>query len=784
MKQAWLISFGFVFPAIGTASFAQELLPALFGENPLGNRLPRSAIRFNTAVDTAIGDLDNDGDLDVIAVANGYQVWINEGEGNFTEKLQPDIARFSNGKRVFLHDLDGDSDLDAFVALSHSPNNTLIEPVNQVWINQGGAQSGELAHFIVRPNVAVTQAALEERYAWGDLDGDGFPEFLATDSLAKTTAVWSADAGGNFSRSHLNVPHRLSPGNALGDFDGDGDLDVMIQVSSLINGNDGYLQVLENDGGNQLIDGARVPGSDWQADNTPRYLITDDLNADGFDDLVYLRTDVNPLEPSVVSCYILWNTGLGDGTFEEPVRLGVDYHHIVAVAIGDMNGDGLPDLAVGRNGSTTAEKKTHIWLNQGSHAFVRTADNPTTFHGMVRVADFDGNGTLDLFNLTATHPNKTTTQQIETEFPAGATPVYDFTSWIPGPNAFRFTLRLTLAPEEPIEVTVKISGGGIIREQIVEIDDTERFTVLLKNPSLDGARNYDVSIATTPEIEIVGNDRFSLTGVWPDRVFEKRDDDTLCIAQVVKTRRTLISKSSVALPSGAIVRPEADPIVAAQEEDFLTPLRLFRDAHLLASPQGRYYTQIYYSSGPEISAMALKDFILAYRLLDAFLEWSPTISSFVDGETAMTISPQMIKAARLVVNEIKASATPQLLTLIESEEAVLDLESFIGLTFNQALDRMNTRKLPPNFEYIDIKHTEKGAQITWQAAPGHHYRVERSDDLKAFDTVGDLIKGDGDLVSFVLETRAKLEAFFRVVVDSFAGDDGEEDMEPAPNPVE
>ena len=63
----------------------------------------------------ALGDLDNDSDLDAF-VTNDFSdsdIFLNDGKGNFTESGQsPGVAR---GVSLALGDLDGDGDLDAFL---------------------------------------------------------------------------------------------------------------------------------------------------------------------------------------------------------------------------------------------------------------------------------------------------------------------------------------------------------------------------------------------------------------------------------------------------------------------------------------------------------------------------------------------------------------------------------------------------------------------------------------------------------------------------------------------
>ena len=114
-----------------------------------GQALP---LRMSTSV--ALGDLDDDGDLDALVTHPGENtVWINDGTGTFT--IRQDFGA-SYSYSVALGDLDLDGDLDAWIAN--------IGP-NRVWINDGtgtftdsGLELGNRKSFSV---------------ALGDLDNDG-----------------------------------------------------------------------------------------------------------------------------------------------------------------------------------------------------------------------------------------------------------------------------------------------------------------------------------------------------------------------------------------------------------------------------------------------------------------------------------------------------------------------------------------------------------------------------------------------------------------------------------
>jgi len=91
-----------------------------------GQRL--SAVR-NAGV--GLGDLDNDGDLDLVLAdyMEPCQIWLNDGNGIFTDSG----FRFGDDqfyRHVHLGDLDGDGDLDIFLATFG-----VSEGPNEIWFN-------------------------------------------------------------------------------------------------------------------------------------------------------------------------------------------------------------------------------------------------------------------------------------------------------------------------------------------------------------------------------------------------------------------------------------------------------------------------------------------------------------------------------------------------------------------------------------------------------------------------------------------------------------------------
>jgi hypothetical protein len=122
----------------------------------------------------------------------------------------------------------------------------------------------------------------------------------------------------------------------------------------------------------------------YTTDANPVAVAVGDLNGDGKLDLVVVCHDSND-----VSVFL----GNGNGTFQSAVNYGVGTSPDF-VALGDFNGDGKLDLAVSDNGSSSVS----ILLNNGNGTFgaatniALVSGSPTS----VAVGDFNGDGKLDL----------------------------------------------------------------------------------------------------------------------------------------------------------------------------------------------------------------------------------------------------------------------------------------------------------------------------------------------------------------------------------------------------
>ncbi len=285
----------------------------------------------------ALGDLDDDGDLDAFVVGwdEASQVWWNDGGGRFSDSGQ--VLGDAGGWDVALGDLDGDGDLDAVIAQTEA---------NTVWLNDG---TGVFTDTGQRLGSGITAVV-----ALDDLDGDGDLDAL-TAGWDEAVKVWLNDGAGHLTdNGHSLTSGRTHVhGMAVGDLDNDGDVDAYIA------GGSGQHQIWLNDGAGILSDSGQKVFSPAAAG-----VALGDLDGDDDIDVFAAIGDWGSSDDEVW----LNDGGLQGGTTGQfsasGLSLSADYSS--DVALGDLDGDGdldafvvHGDLLQGSGGGMPNE----VWLN-------------------------------------------------------------------------------------------------------------------------------------------------------------------------------------------------------------------------------------------------------------------------------------------------------------------------------------------------------------------------------------------------------------------------------------
>jgi hypothetical protein len=318
----------------------------------------------------AAADVDGDGDADLL-ILDGYEMALSLNQGGAqggkvgvfqtNNSIRPSNewqGHMDMGGSVILGDLNNDGAVDGF-AVGCCYGRTGEEPLDQgghtpsfpwVWINEWDPRGWLVGHTLRLKEIdglPMRAAAL------GDLDGDGYLDVftaIGVPTLGRSSSladlVLLNDGLGNFTDSGQRLGETDSYSVALGDLDGDGDLDALVGTR---NGAVVWINQGEAQGGQAGVFasfGQEITGSQTSA------VFLKELNGDG---------NLDALIAGVKQADIWWNDGYGTFT---PSDQHFHYSNRHGLAVEDFDGDGYADIFAG----AYAEDYS-VWLNQGHGTF-------------------------------------------------------------------------------------------------------------------------------------------------------------------------------------------------------------------------------------------------------------------------------------------------------------------------------------------------------------------------------------------------------------------------------
>lgn len=314
----------------------------------------------------AIGDVDGDGDLDLVALEDfaldGTYLYLNDGTGAFGGAITIDTSMSGPNRAPCLVDLDRDGDLDLVV---------------------GGY--GERARFmndgtgVFGPKISIqTGSFLFGRYICADVTGDGAPDIIDAVQQADKVVYYPNNGDGSFVFGVETAIATLVEdpvGVAAGDLDGDGDLDIVSSIET-----DRTLLFHEMDGSGGVVGTTQIYSDVF----IPGAVVTGDLDRDG---------DVDVAAIVGVSARWYENTA-GDGSAWTEHTIGNTSPIAPQIEILDVDRDGDLDVVTPRGTASEAS----WWENTAGDASswtLRTITDTQNRPLGIELPDLDGDGDRD-----------------------------------------------------------------------------------------------------------------------------------------------------------------------------------------------------------------------------------------------------------------------------------------------------------------------------------------------------------------------------------------------------
>jgi hypothetical protein len=280
----------------------------------------------------ALGDVNGDGSPDILSLPSNnsstttLKVLLNDGRGNFSQVSTQSFSGTYPGPAL-VADLDGDGMPDLVLAVQNATTGTtgMID-----WLRNLGD-----GNFAAPVQLAVT-AGDNRGFSVADFNGDTLPDILYTAVDSSTGAdalhILFNQGGGTFVDTPVSGLNGVTGVATPIDFNHDGIPDLAVQTSSLSasivlysfqgNGDGSFTQVASN---------TIAP-----AGFAPYSLVVGDFDHDGNLDLAGANGEVEP-------SHVLYLFGDGMGNFTPLTVVGPQGFHS---AVGDINGDGIPDVVV------------------------------------------------------------------------------------------------------------------------------------------------------------------------------------------------------------------------------------------------------------------------------------------------------------------------------------------------------------------------------------------------------------------------------------------------------
>ncbi len=347
-----------------------------------------------SARSVSLTDLNADGILDMVTAgtsgsAGTITVQLGRGDGSFAAATSYSIqSTVSGANSLAIEDLNGDGILDIAVAAGNRA---------YTMFGTGGGSFAAASFYTMDSNSSLAMAA-------ADLNGDGIVDLITGGNNVSigTFAVRLGTGNGSFGNvTVFSSGHSSTNALTLADLNNDGFLDLAT------GGTGGNISIKFGIG-----DGTFGSPIVYSAPSiATSSILFEDLNNDGILDM----TAAHLIGSGKASIRL----GNGDGTFGESTVYSFGIGSTRSIASGDLNQDGIRDLVFAGNSGSIGQIAVLFGSGNGAFSNILASTNSNA-NWDIAMGDLNGDGVLDIATAGDLSGGKTTVMMANTKEGLGA----------------------------------------------------------------------------------------------------------------------------------------------------------------------------------------------------------------------------------------------------------------------------------------------------------------------------------------------------------------------------